>query len=914
MIVLEVLVSSAAMAVALFCFGYGATRLLLPPAFHSFRHLVTPLVGMALAVVWDYLALFAGLNLTQATWALLGATTALALYVVVRRGHRAPNLPAPPGCPPLGGREQLAVLGIALVALAAALAPLARYGYLTIIGENWDYEFYLPLADLLRELPTGALAQAPANPLLETILSRHILPLPMGFAYLQATLDVLTGRQALDSFAVLLGVLRALAVVAAFVFTRQTLRMSPRAALLAAALTACNGLLLWFTYWNFGLHLASLALLPLALTFGAHALMEPARSRRAAARSLALASLFLAALNVTYHPALVAALLTLGALGVHQLVTRSDRRAVAAQGVSLLAWTVSLSFPTLGQVEAFLREYYDRAPLAIGLREFVPLSDGYGLSLRLLELAVGHTIPTAWLYEWVAHVWDWSAVALTAGAIWLTLYGLWQLRNDGERRAVWYLVVGVSAGYVALFRLPFLRPYAYGFLKSLSLVSYILIAAAVQGGVFLWTQLEGERARRTRAALALAAARGALLGGAGLAVAVVVLTFGLAVEQYFKPLPPLFDADALSIRAAAARLPRGATIFLTDRAQVQSVPMGLAAYALREHELRGNVRTGYGALENAPPGAVFDYALLARGEDPQARGYHAQALWENQTFALYARQPGLLAQRKLDAVILPATRLTRVLNVDERLARKGTVSVRLALASFQRQTAHLAVGDAEEWLVLEPGLTIHDMTDVPANAPIEVSITPEGPHPHVEPDQAGAGDARAQEQVDADQASALYVPWMQLHAGGGDHFGAELQATVLLQCVRGRAKTLTVECQVANPDRVELEWRWVIQGKRAGENQEEVIAQGALSASPQARLGFSTGRLNGEGKIAVDDRAPFRFAMQPLRDGAYRSTLEVYHDEVLVGQVELASFSVTRGGRRIRWTQSAAPHLWLMQP
>src|SRR5581483_2160498 len=108
MIVLEVLVSSAAMAVALFCFGYGATRLLLPPAFHSFRHLVTPLVGMALVVVWDYLALFAGLNLTQAAWALLGATTAGALYVVVRRGHRAPNLPAPPGCPPLGGREQLA--------------------------------------------------------------------------------------------------------------------------------------------------------------------------------------------------------------------------------------------------------------------------------------------------------------------------------------------------------------------------------------------------------------------------------------------------------------------------------------------------------------------------------------------------------------------------------------------------------------------------------------------------------------------------------------------------------------------------------------------------------------------------------------------------------------------------------------
>ena len=83
MIVLEIILLSAAMLVALFYFGWGITRLVLPPTFSPYRIPLTPFVGMALVIVWDYLALFFGLNLTLATWTLVAAATLLNGFALV---------------------------------------------------------------------------------------------------------------------------------------------------------------------------------------------------------------------------------------------------------------------------------------------------------------------------------------------------------------------------------------------------------------------------------------------------------------------------------------------------------------------------------------------------------------------------------------------------------------------------------------------------------------------------------------------------------------------------------------------------------------------------------------------------------------------------------------------------------------
>ena len=208
-------------------------------------------------------------------------------------------------------------------------------------------------------------------------------------------------------------------------------------------------------------------------------------------------------------------------------------------------------------------------------------------------------------------MWAIAAPFLFILALGVSAFGLWQLRRDSERRAVWYLIVGASVLYVAVFRLPFLRPYPYGFLKSLTLVSFVLIAAVVQGVEYVANWIAGLGLKSGRLTRVTAIAVSCLF------VALVVFTFGISLEQYFKPASPFFDADDLELRAAGKLLPREASILLTDRAQAQGIPMGLAAYALLGNELHGNVTTGYAQMNNAGDGEV--YRLRAAGAQVKTR-------------------------------------------------------------------------------------------------------------------------------------------------------------------------------------------------------------------------------------------------------------------------------------------------------
>ncbi len=899
MIVLQILGIAAAMVVALFYFGYGLTRLMLPASLARWRVLFTPFAGMALIIVWDYIALFVNLDLTRATWLLLGAVTLLNGYVLARRWRMRGNSVAADTAARNDTRALWVVFAFALIAFLTSVAPLVRYGYATVIGENWDYEFYLPLADYLRALPTTAFVTAPPNPLLTTILSRHILPLPMGFSYLHATLDVLTQQQALDSFAILLGVLRALSVVAAFLFFRVTFRMSVRAALVTAGLVALNGLLLWFTYWSFGLHLAALALAPVALLSAIHALTQRAQERAENVRAILCGGFFLGALNVTYHPALVAVALPLLAIGSYQLVVYKNRLETILRGTALIMLAVVFSFPALFHIQDFIREYYGRAPLAIGLREFVPLSDGYGLSLYLLDLAVGHTIPTPWLYDTLARVWNFASPLLTLATIVSSLYALWRLRTDTERRAVWYLVVAASVFYIALFRVPFLRPYPYGFLKSLSLVAYVLLALAVQGAEYLLTNFAA-RKRMTRAVRDVAIVAGAAF------VLLTLVTFGLSVEQYFKPRPAFFDADALKLRALSMQLPRDATIFLDDNTQVQEIPMGLAAYALQHYPLFGNVKTGYGELNNVAASRVYDYALLARGTDAAARGYQTQAVWANETFALYPRAQGVVAHRALNAQVTAPQTLTLTLGAQEIISgtknistTQGVRDVTIAFASFVPQRVELRMGETTQHIALSPGVTTYTFANVPLPATLTLTSS-------VDADLLAAAQPTIPHQLPAADP-ALFVPYVQLAQTGAAQNASTPNASLFVRCTNQNAQELDARCFVVNPNRETLTWRWIVRGTRAGTREDQVMAQAETTAAPRTQIDISA-RLNGGMYFVSDNDAPQAVSTPPLPDGRYRGDLEILRAGILVARIPLYAFEVKQNGTTItRDTRTSSP-------
>jgi hypothetical protein len=966
----QVSLLGAAFLIALFYFGFGATRFLLPPTQREWRALITPFVGLALVVVWDYLALFFGINLTIGTLLLLGAATAVnaaaavrsfpdSLPLLTKRDSHSAQALLPKG------KVGWALFAVALVTFLAAIAPLVRYGYITIIGENWDYEFYLPLADSLETTATGALAQLPPNPLMNVVLSRHIFPLPMGFSYLQSSLDVLFRLEAIDSFAVLLAVVRALGVVSAFVFFRATLRMGRPAALAASGLLGLNGLLLWATYWNYGLHLTSLALLPIALTFGVEALLpapgqggdriNPGRNDarfglgrngmgfqfgRSGLRPLLLAALFLAAINVTYHPTLIVALLPLAGLGLYLLVARRERLRTLSAGIGLIILTIGLSFPALFHIKDFVREYYGREPLATGLREFIPLTDAYGLSQYSLELVVGHTIPTPILYDLATRVWSIAAPVLLALALAASAFALWRLwRNplpalgsvDDERRAVWFILVAASVFYIAVFRLPFLHPYPYGFMKSLTLVSFILIALVVEGiargerqGARGEGREAGDKGKSAKSKLGIWNPEFGTLGirhstlGVFLSLyaLLTLFTFGITLEQYFKPAPPFFNADDLKVRALEGMLPHGAAVFLTDRSDVQRIPMGLAAYALRDFPLYGKVSTGYGEMNDMAPGAVYDYALLARGEDPSGRGYQAPPLWSNNKFALYAKAPGVVYHRTVNASAANPGVLTFTLGPSQVVTGTQTVSstpatrgVNIALASFVPQTVTLTIGGTPREIVLAPGLSVYRIPQarLPAALTVETLRTPNGspadatslppeplplpPHATPLPPEPSPLPSHAT-QADAD----LFVPWIELRDASGGVESNTLTNALLIRCTSAAGTALDARCFVANPGGAAIRWEYVVRGTPKGTREDEELVRRGAPGSPRQVVDIQTDAFSGQLRLRFDDRTPASFSSPKLEDGDYRAALEVFRDKVMVAEINLYTFVISKNG------------------
>src|SRR5436853_305976 len=166
--------------------GLGLARLLLPPRLRAHELTLAPLFGLGLLVI-----------------------------AVLRRrdGRRLPGV--------LPARELLPLLLLMLGGWLLSLAPLINYGALIPIGHNWDVEFYLPLAAYLKDYSYATLAQAPANPLRDLVLSQRIVSRAMGATYAQSMADLLGGWDAWDSWVPMLALLRALTLPGLYALLRE---------------------------------------------------------------------------------------------------------------------------------------------------------------------------------------------------------------------------------------------------------------------------------------------------------------------------------------------------------------------------------------------------------------------------------------------------------------------------------------------------------------------------------------------------------------------------------------------------------------------------------------------------------------------------------------------------------------------
>jgi hypothetical protein len=651
------LIWACALALCTFA-GWGAMRLALPVSLRPWGALFAPLLGYAIAIYAGYLGVSTVLSLRWSLALLLALAAALNLIAWRRTG--------PPRIAPAGSRLRSAPL-LALLALTmlVGVLPLLRYGYTTVIGQGWDTESYLPLAQHLVDYSLARIPDAPANPLRDLVRSPPAIGVTLGFSVFQGFTMLLSGQTALATFASLLALLRALGILAIYAWLRATMGLGRWAALLGAALASAGALMLWISYFNFGMQMAAWPLLALGLSIGVAAVEELASSKDQRPKTkreannpwflvvgpssrvgvALLAAIALAALPVAYYPALTLWAPLAAGLGAARLVEALRRRPGDPSPLGLLLGALALGALTLLLAAPTILDYfkgfafrYSLDSQHIGPDRFIAFTETLGL--RAFRLANdGPQTPAAlvWLAAAAA-----GALAL-AGLVFPTrspLKGEETRRQEdkenlhdqnvtlspnllvslyGGSRLHW---LGLSLAALAyLLWLRFGRPYEYGYMKGSAYAGFAAWGLVALGAQALWRRLGRWRA----------AAAGLTL----LPLLVAGWAQALTVADHWRG-PAIFRRDIAAFDEAARRLvPREATVAITSDASFTGPDSGLLSVMLYGREIWGHLSTAYAHLDRWPEGGVPQYALLAASERPWPLDLGGRELWRSDEAALF---------------------------------------------------------------------------------------------------------------------------------------------------------------------------------------------------------------------------------------------------------------------------------------
>jgi len=588
--------------------GYGPARLLTPSTLWPVRPLLVPFFGYALTVLAAYYALWLGVALDTARWAILALAAAIAIWSWLPRYR--------PSEPPLRWGELGLACGLALLAGTIAALPTLSHGVLAPIGASWDVEFYIPLATYLRQYTYTSVVDAPANPMIDAVRGVPTVARAIGFSYLHAIVDSWRDWDALRTFAPLTGLMRLLAAPAVFVFARYGLRLGVWGAALATLLVACNELLLWVQYDGLAMHTSSMPLVPIALGWTVVALRELRW------RATGAAALLLAGLAASYHPGLLGyGALALGA-GIYFLLVDARRKHVLVHGLGLLVGAAALSWLVHWRAPVAFFGVYETGAAPLGTPGFISLRTLLGLT----PLASAERIaPPPWgavvAGVWPALVWLAYGLALAAGLLWLAAGR--GARGLGVCMLITTAVYALGLRYVV--------GYPYGHMKGLSFVSFALLCM-VAGGV--------ERLGQLRMA------RPARISLAGLVAAVLVLVAGATAWDSYTLVRGdtiVYGREDLALLDLPNAVPEGAPVLVMGDSALRGPNAALLAHALREHPLVGRVTTGYVRYNRLAEGTTAPYGVFSPGADPTAWGYDPKPLWRSSAAVLYAAPAQRLA-------------------------------------------------------------------------------------------------------------------------------------------------------------------------------------------------------------------------------------------------------------------------------
>ena len=722
--------------------GYGPARLLLPEQHRRWRLLLVPLLGLCATVVLSSFLNYL-LPMTQVTWLILAAATVLNAALIWR--SRSLGLDRPT-------RTDGVVLALMAVAYLLGVLPLIHDGTTAFLGLQWDLELYLPLTEYLKRYPMGLPLTAFPNPLLDAINSAPVRGgSGWGFSYLDAFLGTVVGHASFETFRPTLHLVFALSVPAVYLFCRGGLAMGAGAALLAAALTATNGLNLWIASMGLAGHAVTFSALPLAFTATLWALRDGTR------RSVLLAGLCAATLLLSFYTgAVVLYALGVGGAGLAMLVRSTQRRATIVTGLGIAAAT--LAFGAAGHLRFLeLLPLYFQHGFSGGwqVNQFSPLSQGLGLTpYELVVQRLGSS--TAW--DWLSpNIINLVAIMLTLGAAAFTAAAL--RRGNWDRTAFIALLL-VFAAFGLYLR--YVSPYPYGYFKLVSLGAFLLAAGLAQGIATLWAWSSAQHVPRPgpgaglgsaaadKASLLLprlaqtrlaTAARGGMLLYGLLFLALLSHNSLLSVRFFWQPDPDELPRATWELHALQSIVPAGAPVLLSSRSSFEPRFAGMVAYFLIDSPITGDAKTAYGQAESDRPDMDYEYLVLQASERADVRGLSPEDLvWQNDLVALYQRPEQWLEDIDLESVRRPfflSSRQPATLSLspggwhiasggtrfeDAPLAADGPLQVEYTFLSFADVTARVKSPQSTIDVKLPAGLSTYRTQALALPTLLELSL------------------------------------------------------------------------------------------------------------------------------------------------------------------------------------------------
>jgi hypothetical protein len=545
-----------------------------------FTLLLAPFLGLGLISSLAHYLGAAGFPLRRTAW--LFAALAAAGWVTA--------LWRPPRRPP---REVLAALAIALLAFGFAVTPLVRLGYVTTVGITTDALSYVARSEYFQDSALTLPRLVPGFPRLAWVHSQFFLR--VGDVYLLGLLGLLTGHRTYQLMTVLAALFFALASCATFAWARGTLRLPRDAALGAALLVALSNLLLWAVYGAFLSQAVAAAMVLPVVGSGIEL------GRRPGWRSAALFGLLAATLASIY--ACYAAIFVVldwafewvsGRVGRQRAPVGIARRltwGLAAIGLAL-AWNgvaVARSVPEM----RFLTQLSRPAGIEVvgrgDIRVCPSPAEILGLAAHAGKVygALSYDLPKPVLA---------ACGLLLCGFV---LYG-WSRLGTRQRTAA-AVVLLASAGFAAWQRWGLDQPrgYAYGYYKTVSIVSLALLPLVAAG-------LAAACRRRAWRWLALPLALLLVI----LNVRQIAWTTGYAFDEV------LVDDELITAAHAAAAVPRNAWVWIDV---ARTLRQNWLAYLIDRQPLvfRDDIfMFSPGPLD---PSAQTSYGLLERGLDERAR-------------------------------------------------------------------------------------------------------------------------------------------------------------------------------------------------------------------------------------------------------------------------------------------------------